>query len=466
MPARLLRGPAAIAAIVLLGVVPARVQEPAPTAVPPPEAPDAPFTEGLSDAASLRTIVEGRFARARQSLDQLLAVKGPRTAANTLRPYDDMRAELETADTEAELLAGVHPDENVRRAGDELDRRVQALTSEIQLRSDVYDALNAIRSDGLDADTRYYLTRELGNLRRRGVDRPAATRARLQMLRDQRAAVMAEFQRNIREGQRRWTVGAKDLDGLPADFVARHTPDSTGAITLTTDNVDARPVLTYATSEDVRKRMYIESYTVAYPKNIETLDRMLTIRSEIAKLLGYPNWASYDMASRMSGDVKTVSAFIDRVVAAAGPKATREAKELLSLKQRDKPDASLQVWDRAYYGEVVRRSRYDFDSQAMRPYFPFDRVLAGVFDVSSRIFGVTFRPLSGVTVWHPSVRVYEMLDSGKVIGRLYLDLHPRANKSSTTASVSTIRPGVEGRHLPETVLVASLPGEQPGDPGL
>src|SRR6185436_6829031 len=221
--------------------------------------------------------------------------------------------------------------------------------------------------------------RRLGELRRIGVDRPAATRARLQMLREELTSVMAEFQRNIREGQRRWAVNAKDLAGLPADFIARHKPDETGAVTLTTDNVDARPVLTYASNEEVRKRMYVESYTVAYPKNMAVLDRMLAIRSEIARLLGYPNWASYDMASRMSGDVKTVSAFIDRVVAAAGPKATREAKELLSLKQRDTPGSSLQVWDRAYYGEVVRRARYDFDSQTMRPYFPFDRVLAGVF---------------------------------------------------------------------------------------
>src|SRR5262249_4098412 len=224
MPARLLRMPAAIAAMLLLAVVPASVQEPAAVAAPPPEAPDAPFTAGISDAASLRAIVEGRIARARQSLDRLLAVKGARTAENTLRPYDDILAELDTADTESGLLAGVHPDENVRRAGDELDRRVQALTSEIQLRTDVYAALSAIRTDGLDADTRYYLARELGSLRRLGVDRPAATRARLQTLRDQLAAVMAEFQRNIREGQRKWTVSTKDLDGLPADFIARHTP--------------------------------------------------------------------------------------------------------------------------------------------------------------------------------------------------------------------------------------------------
>ena len=460
---RLLHLSAGVTAFVLIAVSPVAVQEPPP---PPSEAADAPFTAGLTDAASLQSIVDGRIARARQLLDQLLAVRGTRTAANTLRPYDDILAELNTAAEEASVLAAVHPDEAVRRAGDELERKAVGIAGEIQLRPDVFSALTAIRSDGLDADTRYFLAREIAQLKRMGVDRPAETRAKLQKLRDELTAVMAEFQRNIREGQRRWTVTAADLSGLPPDFIARHVPDSAGAVTLTTDNVDARPVLTYATKEDVRKRMYTESYTVAYPKNIVVLDRMLAARGEIARLLGYPNWASYDMASRMAGDVKTVSSFIDRVVAAAGPKAAREAAELSALKQRETPGAALQVWDRAYYAEQVRRASYDFDSQSLRPYLAFDRVLAGVFDVTGRIFGIAFRPVSNVPVWHPSVRVYEMLAGSRVVGRVYLDLHPRANKSATSASVTTVRQGVEGRHLPETVLVASLPGGQPGDPGL
>jgi thimet oligopeptidase len=326
--------------------------------------------------------------------------------------------------------------------------------------------LNAIRADGLDADTKSFLAREITQLRRIGVDRPAQTRARLQKLRDELTALMAEFQRNIREGQQRWAVSAAELSGLPADFIARHPRDANGAITLTTDNVDARLVLTYATREDVRKQMYIESYTVAYPKNIVVLDRMLAVRGEIARLLGYPSWASYDMASRMAGDVRTVSSFIDRVVLAAGGKASREAAELLALKQRDVPGATLQVWDRAYYGELVRRGSYDFDSQSLRPYLAFNRVLDGVFDVAGRIFGLAFRRVSNVPVWDPSVAVYEDLDGNRVVGRVYLDLHPRANKSATSASVTTVRQGVEGRHLPEAVLVASLPGGQPGDPGL
>ena len=462
---RLLQLTAGITAFVLVAVIPVAGQETPPA--PASEAADAPFTTGLSDAGSLQSIVDGRIARARQSLDQLLAVRGPRTAANTLRPYDDMLAELNTAAEEASVLAAVHPDDAVRRAGDELERKALGVAAEIQLRSDVFRALTAIRGDGLDADTRYFLTREITQLRRVGVDRSAATRAKLQKLRDELTTVMAEFQRNIREGQRRWMVSAGDLSGLPADFIARHPRDANGTITLTTDNVDARLVLTYATREDVRKQMYIESYSVAYPKNIVVLDRMLAVRGEIARLLGYPNWASYDMASRMAGDVRTVSSFIDRVVLAASGKASREAAELLALKQRDVPGATtLQVWDRAYYAELVRRASYDFDSQSLRPYLAFDRVLDGVFDVAGRIFGLAFRRVTNVPVWHPSVRVFEVLDGARVVGRVYLDLHPRANKSATSASVTTVRQGVEGRHLPEAVLVASLPGGQPGDPGL
>ena len=462
---RLLQLTAGITAFVFVAVIPVAGQETPPA--PASEAADAPFTTGLSDAGSLQSIVDGRIARARQSLDQLLAVRGPRTAANTLRPYDDMLAELNTAAEEASVLAAVHPDDAVRRTGDELERKALGVAAEIQLRSDVFRALTAIRGDGLDADTRYFLTREITQLRRVGVDRSAATRAKLQKLRDELTTVMAEFQRNIREGQRRWMVSAADLSGLPADFIARHPRDANGTITLTTDNVDARLVLTYATREDVRKQMYIESYSVAYPKNIVVLDRMLAVRGEIARLLGYPNWASYDMASRMAGDVRTVSSFIDRVVLAASGKASREAAELLALKQRDVPGATtLQVWDRAYYAELVRRASYDFDSQSLRPYLAFDRVLDGVFDVAGRIFGLAFRRVTNVPVWHPSVRVFEVLDGARVVGRVYLDLHPRANKSATSASVTTVRQGVEGRHLPEAVLVASLPGGQPGDPGL
>jgi thimet oligopeptidase len=429
------------------------------------EAVDSPFTDGVTSAASLQESVETRLTRARQLLDNLLAVKGPRTIANTLEPYDELGDEIRTASSTAGLMASVHPDEAMRKAGDDLERKADALDADIGLRPEVFRALRDLRFDGADAETRYYVERTLRDLRRLGVDRSEETRARLKGLRDELTVLMNEYLRNIRERGRRFTVNAEELDGLPADFIARHKPDASGAVTLTSDVVDARPVLTYATSEALRRRMYVESNTVAYPENVPVLSKMLVVRAETAKLLGYPTWASYDMASRMSGEVKTVSSFIDRVVAAAGKKATREYDELLRTKRQTIPGGTLNVWDRPFYAEQVRKKNYDFDSQSIRPYFGASRVLRGVLDVTSRIFAVTYRPAAGVDVWHPSVRVYEMLDEGRLVGRLYLDLYPRPGKASN-AFTSTVRQGAANKHIPEAVLVASLSGGHADDPGL
>ena len=427
----------------------------------------APFTEGISDAASLKRAVDGRLARARRLLDSMLGVKGTRTVANTLAPYDELLGELFTAGGQARIMAALHPDAEMRRIGDELNRSVSGFSDEIPLRPDLYAALKSIDLRRADAATRHYVARELQNFTRAGVDQPEQTRTRLKELRDQLTQAMDEFARNIRDGSRKLTgVMPADLEGLPADFIARHPVDASGAITLTTDAVDQRPVLMYAKSADLRRRMLVATYNVAAPENTAVLDRILRTRGEIARILGYRNWAAYDTAIRMAGDEKTASAFIERVVAAAQPRARRELAETTRRKQQDFPDSTLNPWDRLYYSELVRRSNYDFNSQLVRPYFAFDRVFAGVLKVTGTIFGVTYREVTSVPVWHPSVRVYEMRDRDTLVGRLYLDLHPRPNKRASGAITSTVREGQQGRSVPEVVLYAALPGGQPGDPGL
>jgi thimet oligopeptidase len=461
-----LRLVAALVCVALTGV--GSAQEPPPVSLHSSarESVDSSFTAGVTDVASLQKAVDTRLSSAQRLLTEFTAVKAPRTIANTLEPYDELREEIRTASGLAGIMAALHPDEAMRKAGDDLERKADALEAEISLRPDVFRALQEIRLDGADAESRYYVERTIRELRRLGVDRPEITRARLKGLRDDLTVLMAEYLRNIRERGHRFTVAsAKDLDGLPTDFVARHKPDASGAITLASDIVDARPVLTYATSENLRRRMYIESNTVAHPENVAVLAKMLTVRAEMARLLGYPTWASYDMASRMSGDVKTVSAFIDRVAAAASRKAAVEYDELVKIKRQAVPGSSLDVWDRPFYAERIRRQSYTFDSQTVRPYFAANRVLQGVLDVTSRIFAVTYRPASGVQAWHPSVRVYEMLDGDQLVGRLYLDLFPRAGKSSN-AFTSTVRQGAANKHIPEAILVASLSGGRADDPGL
>jgi thimet oligopeptidase len=446
-----------------------------PAQVPPPDAQvfagspsagTAPFWSGISDPASFNQVLTARLANAQQTLDRLLLVKAPHTVENTLRPYDDVLLELDAATSQAELIEAVHPDDRMREEAERTSQKAAAFATQLTLNRALYDALLAIDVSGADAETRYYVQRTLRDFRLAGVDKDEATRKRVQALREELVRIGQEFDRNIRADVRTVTVaGAADLDGLPADYIARHTPDAAGAITLTIDYPDSLPVFSYARHEDVRKRMYMEYNNRAYPQNIAVLTRMIATRAELAHLLGYRTWADYITADKMIETAGNASDFVDRILAASGTKATAEFEMILKRKQQDSPGATtVNAWESAYYSEQVRKARYDFDSQAVRPYFAFDRVKQGLFEVTSRLFGISYKPVT-VPVWDRSVEAYEVWDGSSLVGRFYLDMHPRPNKYNHAAQFN-IRTGVAGRQVPEAALVCNLPGGQPGDPGL
>ncbi len=434
---------------------------------PPTGATNAPFWTGITDAASFTHAMEARLAHARTLLDAVVASKGPRTVATTLRQFDDIDLELDAVSSQAQLIAVVHPDAAMRDAADKASQQASAFATELSLNRGVYDAVAAIDVREADPETKYYVERTLRDFHLAGVDKDDATRTRIKELRDELVTIGQDFDRNIRTDLRTVTVkSAADLDGLPADYIARHKPGADGSITLTIDYPDSLPLLSYATHEDVRKRMYMEYNNRAYPANIAVLDRMIARRAELASLVGYKSWADYITADKMVGSGGHAAEFIDRIVDASKAKADREYRQLLERKQQDVPGASVvNAWESSYYSELVRRSSYDFDSQAVRPYLAFDRVKQGLFDVTSKLFGVTYRPAKNVPVWDPSVEVYEVLLDGQLLGRFYLDMHPRPNKYNHAADFN-IRTGVAHRQTAEAALVCNLPGGQAGDPGL
>jgi thimet oligopeptidase len=428
---------------------------------------NAPFWSGKPDAAAFAKIQDQRLAHARVIVDGMLAAKGKRTLENTLRPYDDAMLELNAVSSQASLIENVHPDSAMRATAEAASQKVQALATEYSLNRPLYDALRSLDLTGADAETRYYVDKTLRDFRLSGVDKDDATRTRIKALRDSLVEISQEFERNIRSGQRSVTAAsAAELDGLPADYIERHKPGADGKITLTTDYPDAIPVFYYAKNEDLRKRMYMEYNNRAYPSNLETLQRLIQKRDELAQIMAYPNYADYITADKMVGSEKGAAQFIDQIVAASGPRAETEYRVLLERKRQDAPDAAVvNGWESAYYQEMVRKSQYNFDSQSVRPYFPYDRVKQGVLDVTSNLFGVQFKRMKNVPVWDPSVECYEMYDGGKLAGRFYLDMHPRANKY-THAAQFDVRTGVTGRQIPEAALICNFPGGEAGDPGL
>ncbi|HWF86114.1 MAG TPA: M3 family metallopeptidase [Vicinamibacterales bacterium] len=438
--------------------------QPAP---PVTGATNVPFWTGISDVATFDRAMDARLAHARATLDALAAVQGARSIDNTLRPYDDILLELDAVGSQAQLIQEVHPDDKLRHAAEEISQKVSAFATGLSLNRRVYDALVALDVRSADAETQHYMQRTLRDFRLAGVDKDEATRKKIQALRDALVVIGQDFDRNIRTDLRTVTArSAAELDGLPADYIARHKPGADGAITLTIDYPDSLPVFSYAKNEELRKRMYMEYQNRAYPANIAVLDRMIATRAELASLLGFSDWANYITADKMVESAANASAFIDRIVAASGDKAQREYAALLKRKQADVPGATgVNAWESGYYSELARKASYDFDSQSVRPYFPFDRVKQGLLDVTSTLFGVTYRPVKGVPVWDPSVETYEMLQNGVLVGRFYLDMHPRTNKYNHAAQFG-IRTGVEGRQIPEAALICNLPGGQAGDPGL
>jgi len=317
---------------------------------------NAPFWTGMTDPAAFDRAMDARIARTRTLLTTLVGVKGPRSIDNTLRLYDDMLLELDAVSSQAQLIQSVHPDERMRQTAEKISQKASALGTEISLNRGVFDALSAVDASHADAETRYYLTRTLRDFRLAGVDKDDATRKRIKELRDELVVVGQEFDRNIRTDLRTVTAAsASELDGLPADFVARHKPDAKGVITLTIDYPDSLPVLSFAKNEALRKRMYMEYNNRGYPKNMEVLDKMIARRAELARLIGYTSWADYITADKMVGSAAQASTFIDRVVAASGPKALREYDTILKRKQQDVPGATVvNAWERSFYAELVR----------------------------------------------------------------------------------------------------------------
>src|SRR5437899_2975470 len=226
---------AALLLLFLLFAVPAGMHaSAAQPAAQSPVSTAAPFWTGIPDAASFERAMDGRLTAARAALDALVAVKGARTIENTLRRFDDALLQIDAAGSQAGLIQVVHPDEKVRTAAEQISQKVSAFATELSLNRAVYDAVAALDVSRADEETKYYLQRTLRDFRLAGVDRDEATRKRIQELRDELVLVGQDFDRNIRTDVRTVTASnAGELDGLPADYIARHKPDASGAITLT-----------------------------------------------------------------------------------------------------------------------------------------------------------------------------------------------------------------------------------------
>ena len=415
--------------------------------------------------AALEAWVNQHLAAADAAIKRLLAVPGARSVENTLQPYDEALGALTDAQSQSSLLYGVGGTKELRDKAQALTQTVAAALAALSLNQSVYQGLTAIPSPA-DPGARHYLERTLLEYRLAGVDRDDATRAKIKVLQDQITERGLAFERTVHDDRRTVIVDKALLDGLPPDYLASHPADAEGHVKITTDYPDTRPALKFGNNVELRHKVFLSARQVGWPANTEILRSLLSARRELAQLLGYKTWADFAMADQMMGSPAKLAEFVRQVDEASREPGAREDAALLAfVKSRDPSIQKISAADVSYWREQYRRAKFNFDSQSVRPYFPYDQVEKGVIATASKLFRVRITPVAGVNTWNPSVTTYDVFDGASKLGRIYLDMHPREGKDKWFSTTS-VTSGAHGRQLPDGALICNFPGGVAGDPGL
>ena len=394
--------------------------------------------------------------RARALVDRL-RIDPPTEALEVLRVWDRAVGHLGGVGAAGSLFGNVHPDQTVRDVADDAEQEADKLSTEWSLDRTLYEVFAGLSADGLDPTAARLLEKVRKDFRRSGVDRDEETRNRITAIRDRLTELDQEFSKITRDDVRSIRVPAERLSGLPDDWLASHPAGDDGLVTVTTDYPDAIPVRTFAHAQDTRREIVTAFLERGWPTTEPLLEEMFALRHELASLVGYDDWPSYDADVKMIGTGAAIPEFIEKIVAAAEEPMRADLSVLLERYRKDYPDAEeIPYFDANYYEEQVRQEQYDVDGQRVRTYFGFPKVRKGLLDVTGRLFGLRYEP-ADVPVWHEDVAVYDVYrtDGTESTGRIYLDLHPREGKYKHAAQF-TLTDGVAGQQLPEGVLVCNF----------
>jgi len=353
-------------------------------------------------------------------------------------------------------IRAVHPDADVRDAATACGEKQSDFFTQTGLSKKYYERMAAIDTSTLSKKEKYMVETALASFRRAGVDKSEATRNKIRGLQQEITELGNEFNTNIRSDVRYVETSIEHLDGLPQDYIDSHPADEKGVIKLSTDYPDLYPVMTYSNSDELRHQLRIASRDRGYPQNEKVLKKLIEKRHELANLLGFANHAEQSMDDKMIGTPEQAQAFLSRVGGALKEPVQKELDVLLKRLQKINPEAKeVQVWQASYLQNLIRQEDYALDSKEVRQYFQYENVRDGIFGLTEDLFGVQIRPWKAAT-WHEEVETYEILENGKLLGRFYMDNHPRADKYKHAAHW-TLRPGVVGKQIPLSGLAQNFP---------
>jgi oligopeptidase A len=406
---------------------------------------DFPIAFDRIEAGHVEPAITSLLDAARQRVQSLAASTAPPDFENTMRPLDELTEPLDRAMTVVKHLESVATCPELRAAVNAVEPEVTRLHSSIPLNEGLWRVLQryagAEEARLLEGARRRFLTKTLDEFRRQGADLDPEGKARLAAIDIELSALTTKFAENVLDSTNAFEAiiaSESGLAGLPESAIraARESAERKGAAgwRFTLQAPSYTPLMMYLDDAAVREQVYRGLVTRSVSGGFDNrplVSRVLELRREKARLLGYANFADLVLADRMARTGDRALAFLTGLREKTEAHFRRENEELLEFRRKLEGAKAppLEPWDVAYYAEKQRAALYDFDQEELRPYFPLERVVDGLFEIVRRLYGIRVAEQHGAPVWDPQTRYYTICDSdGAFLGAFYADWFPRENK--------------------------------------
>jgi len=432
--------------------------------------------------------IDTLLADYRVAIDRLTAAGGPRDFAGVMLAQERLEQRVSRAWAPVGHLHSVADSEALREAYGPAEEKLTEHAIELGQNRDLYQAVQALADApsfaALPAPERTLVEHALRDFRLSGVALEEPARTRYREIGVELSKLSTEFSNAVLDATDAWhqhITDERDLAGIPESGravlrqYAREQNLDGYLVTLKQPSVQA--VLTYADNRGLRERMYWAYQTRASDQgphagkfdNGPRIERIVALRHEAARLLGFANAAEESLATKMAASPTEVMEFLHDLGQRARPVARKELAELREFAAKELKLDNLESWDVAYASEKLRQKSYDLDEEQLKPYFPLPAVIDGLFGLVQRLYGVTLAPREGVDVWHPDVRYYDVRDaSGRVFAGAYVDLYARSGKRGGAwmdVCRSRFREG-EQEQLPVAFLTCNFAPPTEGRPAL
>ncbi|MCR3964506.1 oligopeptidase A [Aeromonas veronii] len=388
------------------------------------------------------------IADCKQKISDVLAQRDPHTWDSLIAPLEEVNDRLSRIWSPVSHLNSVLNSEALREAHDACLPLLSEFQTYVGQHEGLYQAYLALsQSDDfplLSGAQRKEIQNTLRDFRLSGIGLPAEAQQRYGEIQARLSELASRFSNNVLDATQGWhklVANEAELAGLPESVraAARQMAELKGkeGWLFTLDIPSYLPVMMYADNRELRAEMYEAFTTRASDQgpnagkwdNSAIMSELLTLRRELAQLLGFANYAELSLATKMADKTEQVVSFLTDLAAKSLPQGKAELEEIRTFAAEQHGQSELAAWDLAYYAEKLKQHKFSISDEQLRPYFPASKVVKGLFEVVKRVFGMKVRERLGIDTWHPDVRFYDIFDADDELrGSFYLDLYAREHK--------------------------------------